>query len=331
MMTSRPRFLIVDSNLPRQYADQIVACLGDREVHTHLVKGGECAKSPEVYFNTLQALADAGLDRRGLILNVGGGTISDLGGFVASTFKRGVRFVNVSTTVEGMVDAALGGKNGLNIGYYKNYAGSISQPILVVNDINTLSTLSERDLISGWAEVIKYGLIADRAFYEQVTSVHPVVLGSETLAATIHRCCDIKISIVQKDPNELGLRKVLNFAHTIGHALESLSQESDRLRHGEAIAIGMVAESLISMELSLLDRKDYERIVDSLGKCGLPTRTPFSLQDFTRLEELIKGDKKNVGEGIQWSLIGPVGHCTPDVSVNEAIWRKACNVVVPSL
>ena len=211
------------------------------------IESGEENKNLETCTGVWNALTELGADRKSLILNLGGGVITDLGGFVASTFKRGISFVNIPTTLLSMVDASVGGKTGVDLGVLKNQIGLFSDPKMVLIDPRYLQTVTDRELRSGVAEIIKYGLTYDVKLWDSIKLIED--LNYNTLNGLIHRSIEIKNNVVLEDPKEAGVRKVLNFGHTLGHAIESYFLKSDikeNLTHGEAIAIGMITETYIS-------------------------------------------------------------------------------------
>lgn len=214
------------------------------------IEAGEEMKNISTCVEIWSILADLGADRKSALLNLGGGVITDLGGFVASTFKRGIDFINIPTTLLGMVDAAIGGKNGVDLGALKNQIGVINAPKLVLIDTDFLETLPQNHMKSGLAEMLKHGLIFDKTYWNQFKDLKD--LNFDDLDQLIHRSVEIKNEIVCQDPTETGVRKALNFGHTLGHAIESHFLETPTLLlHGEAIAIGMVLESYISRKKTL--------------------------------------------------------------------------------
>lgn len=321
-------FVLTDEKVLRFYQHTLNSLFNEKEIFIHAVKEGEESKSITTYAEIVAKLIELKLDRKALMINMGGGMVTDLGGFAASTYQRGIDFLNISTSVEGMVDASIGGKNGINIGSYKNYVGTFNQPIAVIIDVKTLETLDDRNFAAGWAEIIKHGLIYDLNYFNKVTSKKPREFTNEELIEIISRSCEIKKAVVEEDEKEGGKRKILNFGHTIGHAIESVSFEYERLLHGEAIAIGMVAEAYISFKLGYISENDLREIKEKIEYVGLPTRIPFQIKNKHDLTELVKKDKKNVGGKIKWSLIKPLGECIFDVEVEDEIMIEAMNQVL---
>jgi 3-dehydroquinate synthase len=231
-------------------------------------------------------------ERKSFILALGGGVVGDLAGFVAATYLRGLPFVQVPTTLLAQVDSSVGGKVGVNLRAGKNLVGAFHQPRLVLCDLDTLATLPAREYRSGLAEVIKYGIIYDAKFFGRLERQMPALLNREpkTLASVIARCCEIKAEVVRQEA-ENGLRAILNFGHTIGHALEAISHYGKYL-HGEAISIGQVAAARLSARLLGLPPGDLERITALFQRAGLPTEVRLSDRQRQNLLTAMKLDKK---------------------------------------
>src|SRR5215472_4934818 len=236
------------------------------------VPAGETAKSLKVVEKCYDALAKQRLERKSFIVALGGGVVGDLAGFVAASYLRGIAFVQVPTTLLAQVDSSVGGKVGVNLDAGKNLVGAFYQPRLVLCDLETLRTLPDREFRAGIAEVIKYGIIYDAALFARLERDFSNVLARDpkTLSAVIGRCCQIKADVVGQDETEGGLRAILNFGHTIGHALEAVSHYGKYL-HGEAISIGQVAAARLSAELLGLPASHVERIRRLFERAGLPT------------------------------------------------------------
>lgn len=268
-----------------------------------------------------EKLLIAGADRKTLVINVGGGVAGDAGGFAASTFMRGVDFIQIPTTLLAQVDAASGGKTGINFSGIKNLIGTFRQPVAVIIDITVLETLPQREFISGFAEIIKHGAIADKRYFKIVTAKKPLDFSKEELLEIIQKSCQIKADIVSADEEEKGMRKLLNFGHTIGHAVEALSQEMERpILHGEAISIGMLAEAKLAVLLGLLDNNEFKLLQDALGRTGLPVTVQGISPD--KIMEKIISDKKNEKGQINWTLPKGIGEAVYNVKADEALVRK---------
>jgi 3-dehydroquinate synthase len=268
------------------------------------IEAGEEMKNISTCVEIWSILADLGADRKSALLNLGGGVITDLGGFVASTFKRGIDFINIPTTLLGMVDAAIGGKNGVDLGALKNQIGVINAPKLVLIDTYFLETLPQNHMKSGLAEMLKHGLIFDKTYWNQFKDLQD--LNFDDLDQLIHRSVEIKNEIVCQDPTETGMRKALNFGHTIGHAIESHFLETPTpLLHGEAIAIGMVLESYISKEKNLISAAEYIEIKSTL--LAVFGKHIFTSNDIEAILKLLIHDKKNEYGTVQFALINSIG------------------------
>lgn len=282
-----------------------------------VLQPGEDHKNLESVASIWNALEHAGATRRSLVVNIGGGLVTDIGGFAAATYKRGIRFINVPTTLLGAVDAATGGKTGINFNGLKNEIGAFHLPSEVIITATPLASLSRRELISGYAEMLKTGFIADEALYRSLIDVEGVLDDEKRLEAAMKRCVEIKENVVAKDPTEKGLRKILNFGHTAGHAFESLAIERHKpLAHGEAVAHGMLVELILSHILKGLDSKEVTKYAECVLKPNYP-RTNVSCDDIPVLISLMAHDKKNtaVGDANFTLLVSPgmpVIDCVPD-------------------
>lgn len=245
-----------------------------------LIPDGEQFKNLDTVSDVYDALVDAGVDRGGVVVALGGGVVGDLAGFAAATFLRGIPFLQVPTTLLSQVDSSVGGKTGVNLAKGKNLVGSFHQPKYVLIDVLTLSTLPEREYLSGLAEVVKYGVVLDAELFSYIDEHTPEILDRdpETLMYLISRCCSLKAEVVGQDERETGIRAVLNYGHTLGHAVESLSGYG-KYTHGEAVAIGMVAAARFSESKGLATPDDTARIRAVLNSLGLPTGAPHFSAD----------------------------------------------------
>lgn len=245
-----------------------------------------------------------GVDRRSLVIGLGGGVVTDLSGFVASCYMRGIAAVHIPTTLMGMVDAAIGGKTAVNLPTGKNLIGTFYPPRLVLIDPHYLSTLPQREFRSGLAEVIKYGVIWDEALFEYLEK-HVEEMRPETLAFILKRSCEIKTQIVQQDEKERGLRAILNYGHTFAHALETATDYATYL-HGEAVAIGMCCAAHVSQELGFVDGTFVDKLSALCRHAGLPTQLPSHL-NVEKFLALMAGDKKAVCGKINLVLARKIG------------------------
>lgn len=313
--------VIADNIVGRLYAMKLQSSLPQN----HIVIGtkpGEKEKNLENVQYFWQELAAFGCDRKSLVINLGGGVIGDMGGFAASTYMRGIDFIQVPTTLLASVDASIGGKTGIDFAEVKNLIGTFQQPVAVIIDVSILQTLPKREFLNGFAEIIKHGLIKDKAYFDLVTSKKPIAFSQEELINIITRSCEIKKAIVESDDTEQGIRKLVNFGHTIGHAIEALSWETKHpLKHGEAIHIGMLAETRISNLVDLLSDEESEIIENKLQATGLP----ITITDITmdRILEKIKTDKKNTHGKVKWVLLKHIGEAVYDQIVDNKVIREA--------
>ncbi len=267
------------------------------------INAGEQSKTIDFCVGIWKMLIDFGADRNSLLINLGGGVISDMGGFAASTYKRGINFVNVPTTLLSQVDASVGGKTGIDIDSIKNIVGTFTQPEAVFIEHNFIKTLPARQILSGLAEMLKHGLIADADYWRELKISDP----DSPSARLIYQSVAIKNGFVLQDPKEKGIRKALNFGHTIGHAVEtwSLENDEDHLTHGEAIAIGMICEAWLSWKKTGLTAHELNEIVSVLT--GLYPDYHIRADCHTELYSLMQKDKKNHGDKINCSLINSIG------------------------
>jgi 3-dehydroquinate synthase len=276
------------------------------------IKSGEEEKNIQTAIQIWDALTRFKADRKSLLINLGGGVIGDMGGFCAATFKRGIGFVQIPTTLLSMVDASVGGKLGIDFQEYKNHIGVFKIPEAVLIYPGFLKTLDKRELRSGFAEIIKHCLIADANKWNEIVSKSWTKLD---LTDLIRHSVAIKSHVVEVDPEERGLRKILNFGHTIGHAVESfyLPQVGKKLLHGEAIAIGMVAEAWLSYHKGFISLEDSEAIKSYIlsiyPKVGIP------VSEFEAILSLTSQDKKNEGDVLLFSLLNTIGEANYNIPI----------------
>ncbi len=312
--------IISDDNVAGLYADPLRSALREQGYEADLltVPAGEVSKSlrqAERLFERLPALQ---LDRGSFVLAVGGGVVGDLAGFVAAAYLRGIHLVQVPTTLLAQVDSSVGGKVGVNLPQGKNLVGAFHQPRLVLADIGTLRTLPERELRAGFAEVIKYGAIRDAAFFEWLEREgdRALKLDPAVLVELVKRCCAIKADVVSADERESGLRAILNFGHTIGHAMEALADYVGLL-HGEAISMGMCCAGTLSQKHAGLSAADNERLRRLIAHSGLPTE-PAGQLDLVQLKAAMKLDKKAQHGKLRFVLLKQLGETVLSEAVTDA-------------
>jgi 3-dehydroquinate synthase len=302
--------IITDTNVGRRFAKPAFNSLASAGFFPVLiiVPAGESAKSLKFVQNCYNQLAAHRLERKSFIVALGGGVVGDLAGFVAATFLRGIPCVQVPTTLLAQVDSSVGGKTGVNLSAGKNLVGAFYQPRLVLCDLETLKTLPEREFRAGLAEVIKYGIIFDAKLFAQVERDLPRILrrDEKILAPIIARCCEIKAEVVSKDEMDSGLRSILNFGHTIGHAIEN-SSGYRKFLHGEAISIGQVVATKMSQKILGLPARDVQRIENLFQSAGLPTRIRLNSARNKRFFDAIRLDKKVSGGEIKFVFAEKIG------------------------
>jgi 3-dehydroquinate synthase len=317
--------VISDTNVAPRYAPTVSKALTGAGFDSILVTvpAGETAKSLRSVQMCYDQLAAQRLERKSFIVALGGGVVGDLAGFVAATYLRGIGFIQISTTLLAQVDSSVGGKVGVNLKAGKNLVGAFYQPRLVLGDLDTLKTLPEREFRSGLAEVIKYGIIYDAALFAKLERFLPELLrrDSKVLARIVARCCEIKAEIVRQDETESGLRAILNFGHTIGHALEAISHYGKYL-HGEAISLGQIAAAKLSSKLTGLPTGDVQRITALFESAALPTRLMLSRSQRAQLRTAMQLDKKASEGQVKFVLASGIGRAEFGHSVPSSVLEE---------
>jgi 3-dehydroquinate synthase len=282
------------------------------------IPDGEVYKNAETLANVYDALIEAGLDRKSFIVALGGGVVGDLAGFAAATYLRGIPFVQVPTTLLAQVDSSVGGKTAIDHPRGKNLIGAFYQPRFVLIDVDSLATLPEREYRAGMAEVIKYGVAIDLIFFEYLEQHVDAIMAMdrECLETLIRRCCQLKAQVVELDEKESGLRAVLNYGHTLGHAFEMLAGYSE-LVHGEAVAIGMVLAARISVARGHCDAADIKRVSALICRFGLTTQAP--IVDRQRLLSAILTDKKSADGAISFICNSGIGNFAIELLLPEEL------------
>ena len=283
------------------------------------VPAGETAKCLNTIQSSYDKLAKHRIERSSFIVALGGGVVGDMAGFLAASYLRGIGFVQVPTTLLSQVDSSVGGKVGVNLKAGKNLVGAFYQPRLVLCDLNTIKTLPKRELRAGLAEVIKYGIIEDSKLFKRLERKMSDLLNLDTIemAYIVARSCQIKAKIVEQDETENGLRAILNYGHTIGHALEAISSYGKFL-HGEAISIGQVAASKISRDLHGLSQSEVDRIEALFTAAGLPTKIHLSKNEIKKLLAAMKLDKKVSDGKVNFVLASAIGKVSFGIESPEA-------------
>ncbi len=320
--------IITDENVARFWLESLRESLSNFEEKITVITlpPGEKHKNLQVVETCWQKLSEAKFDRHSLVVALGGGVVGDMAGFVSSTYMRGIDYIQIPTTLIAQADSSVGGKTGFDFLGQKNNIGAFYQPRAVLIDTDTLTTLPRREYVQGFAEIIKYGLIADANFFAFLESKQTDNFSTEELIDALKTSLGIKKEIVENDLLEqTGKRKLLNFGHTLGHAVESLSHEfGDGLLHGEAVAIGMVGESWLSWQEGLIRESEFDEIKSTIAGLQLPTDLSYfdgkieqgELQK--KLIRLIESDKKNIGNEVRWTLLEKIGQGIADYQLKKA-------------
>ena len=312
-------FILVDSNTNKYCLDLFLEKhLSEVDFKIVKIKEGEKNKNTKNLYSAWTKISKLGGDRNSLLINLGGGLVSDLGGFVASTYNRGIDFINVPTTLLSIVDASIGGKVGINIGRLKNQVGVFNYPKLILIDTSFLETLPKREINSGFAEMLKHGLIFEKNYYKTLSELKNI--DSKLSTELIYNSIKIKNEVVNRDPKEKNFRKILNFGHTLGHAIESHflgKKKAKNLLHGEAISIGMILESYISYKILKLPYEQCKNIKQTINNNF--KKVKINKEDLKSIVRLIKFDKKNRGEKVLFVLLYEIGKIKIDIEVPKKI------------
>ena len=315
-------FVLTDTNTNTNCLDRFLKETNLNNYEVLKMKAGEENKNLKTCEKIWNELSELGADRNSLLINLGGGVVTDLGGFVACTFKRGIDFYNIPTTLLSMVDASVGGKTGIDLGVLKNQIGIIKEPKFILIDTKWLETLPQDEIRSGFAEMLKHGLICDPKYWKELKFIKSI--SEKSLIRFIKSSLQIKSNIVSKDPMEKGLRKILNFGHTLGHAIESyflIHTTKNKLLHGEAIAIGMVLEAYLSTQLVGLNKEEAKDIKETFAI--FYPQINFRLKEVNEILKLLRHDKKNKAGLINFVLLKSIGSPVIDVQVPEHLYAKA--------
>ncbi|MBO6240000.1 MAG: 3-dehydroquinate synthase [Butyrivibrio sp.] len=320
--------IITDSNVEKLYAKDVsdeLLKVSDK-VFTYVIPAGEENKNLKEIEKIYKFLIENHFGRHDLIVALGGGVVGDMAGFASATYLRGIDFIQIPTTLLAQSDSSIGGKTGVDFDEYKNMVGAFHMPRLVYMNISTLNSLSDRQYASGFAEVMKNGLIKDAAFYSWLIENMYEIEDKDTdvVLEMVKRSCEIKKAVVEKDPTEKGDRALLNFGHTLGHAIEKAKEFS--LPHGECVALGCVAAAFISWKKELISMEEYYEIRDMF----VPFNLPISVEDIDADEVIrfTKSDKKSDGNKIKFILLKKIGKAFIDTSVSEDEMRAALDEII---
>ncbi len=300
--------LITDDCVGKIYGQTLLASLKDVGLNVDLIEfpAGEASKNIDTALDIVEALLKRGADRETLLIALGGGVVGDMVGFVASVFMRSIPYIQIPTTLVAQVDSSIGGKTAIDLPCGKNLLGTFYQPCAVFADLNFLDTLPEKEFNNGLAEIIKYGVIEDEKMFHALEDNMEAVKQKDAalLLKLVENCCRIKKSIVEIDEKEQGLRRILNFGHTLGHALEALSQY--KMTHGEGVALGMIAAARLSEKMGYLESGETKRIEALINSAGLPENIPKSFSPESIISQL-RMDKKKKGDIVHFVLLKKIG------------------------
>ena len=303
--------LIIDKNISKKIISEIKKSLNKKKVNVYFIEANEINKNLNSVNKILDILLNRNFSREDCVISIGGGITGDISGFAASIFKRGLKFINIPTTLLSQVDSSIGGKTGVNTKYGKNLIGSFYQPNLVISDIKFLKTLPKREIICGYGEILKHSLIANKNFFNFLNKNAKKIfsLSSPFIEKAIYESCKIKKNVVEKDEKEKDLRKILNFGHTFAHAYEASLGYSKKLNHGEAVILGIKTALNFSLKNNLLKKNEYNSVINHISKSNLPSRINkfFKVKDLNKILSFMTKDKKNNSDKISLVLLKKIG------------------------
>ena len=316
--------IITDSNIEKLFGRDFLQSMRKNGLNAELIsfKAGEKSKNLKVFEELIEKVHKLGLDRKSAIIALGGGVVGDMAGFVAACYMRGINYVQVPTSLLAMVDSSIGGKVAVDLSTGKNIVGNFYQPKRVYADVSLIQNLPQKEIINGLAEIIKHALIRDKDLFSFLDKNIEKIISKDkgTLIKIIKRNCEIKADIVVKDEKESGLRKLVNYGHTVGHALETLTNYG-KYSHGEAIAIGMVVAGRIASKMGMLSNGELVRQNNLIKKAGLPIKVPQI--DTNKIINELGKDKKVVGGKIEFVLLEEIGKAKYGISVPDRIIIRA--------
>ena len=303
--------LVIDTKISKRTISKITNSLKRKKVFKYYYEANERNKNQNKVNQILEILLKQNFSRQDCLIAIGGGITGDVGGFAASLFKRGLNFINLPTTLLSQVDSSVGGKTGVNTKQGKNLIGSFYQPKLVISDIEFLKSLPYREIVCGYAEILKHSLIKDKIFYNYLNKhVSKILkLKSPFIEKAIYKSCKIKKDVVEKDEKEKGIRKMLNFGHTFAHAYEATFGYSKKLNHGEAVILGVRSAIKFSLDQKLIEKIEYQSIISHIDKLKLPLNIQeyFSLNNLVKIISFMTKDKKNNADKINLILLRKIG------------------------
>ncbi len=314
-------FVLVDETTNKLCWSLVKDYLCLKDAQTIIIGATDRRKNLDTLVHVWESLQQGKATRHSLLINLGGGMVTDLGGFAASTYKRGINFINIPTTLLAMVDASVGGKTGINFGGLKNEIGVFNDAEFVLLDTNWLRTLDEENIRSGYAEMLKHGLIADDTMWAELINFNLAQPNLRQLASMLDKSVRIKERIVAEDPHEKGIRKALNLGHTFGHAFESWSMKHQPVLHGYAVAFGLIAELYLATTQTDFPTERMRQTVNFIR--AYYGSLPITCNDYPELIELMHHDKKNRGNEINVTLLGGIGDIRIDQTITEEDIKKA--------
>jgi len=313
--------LVIDNKIPKFLIKKIIKSLSKKKIIIHLFKANELNKNQTNVNKILEILLKNNFHRNDCLISIGGGIVGDVTGFASSIFKRGIKFINVPTTLLAQVDSSIGGKTGINTSSGKNLIGSFYQPSIVISDTDFLKTLPKREIVCGYGEILKHSIISNKKFFLFLNKNASKILNlkSPFIERSIYQSCLIKKKIVEKDEKEKKLRKVLNFGHTFAHAYEASLKYSKKLNHGEAVLIGIMSASKFSLKNNLLSKNEFKLINDHLIKFKLtmPLNKYFSIKSLKLIISFMNKDKKNNNNKINLILLKKIGNPILNLNFNQ--------------
>jgi len=318
--------LVIDKNISSKIITKVKKSLIKKNLTIYFFKASEKNKSQNSVNKILEILLSKNFSREDCLVSVGGGITGDISGFAASLFKRGLKFINIPTTLLSQVDSSIGGKTGINTRYGKNLIGSFYQPNLVLSDIEFLKTLPKRELICGYGEILKHSLIANKKIFNFLDKNSSKIfkLSSSHIKKAIFESCKIKKQVVEKDEKEKGLRKILNFGHTFAHAFEATLGYSNKLNHGEAVILGIKTALNFSLKNKIINKKEYSLIINHIIKSHLPSDINkfFEAKDLNKILSFMLKDKKNNSDKISLVLLKKIGSPIINREYNQKSLKK---------
>jgi len=313
--------VIADKNVPKRLIDKILNSLSKKKISLYYFDSSEKNKNQKSVDSILSILLSKNFNRNDCLISVGGGITGDVSGFAASIFKRGLKFVNIPTTLLSQVDSSIGGKTGINSKYGKNLIGTFYQPSVVISDTIFLKSLPKREILCGYGEILKHAIIFDKKFFSflDLNGYQILNLKSPLIEEAIFKSCSIKKKVVENDEKEMGIRKILNFGHTFAHAYEATLGYSKKLNHGEAVILGIKTAAKFSLLNNILNIKEFNLIKNHLNKLSLPRNINkfFSIKNLNKILSFMKKDKKNNSNKINLVLIKKIGSPIYKLQFNE--------------